>query len=549
MLKAFSSKLILNKSFYKNIIFVFILFIIAILASLIIGYFTKFSFSKWGFSDSSVYFASAQNFANGLGLGLVNPDGVFNRLTIFPPFYSFTLGILVKLGLNIFVAARLIDVVTFGLFIFVIGFLFYIITSSPSLSLAFSILTLVNFELIINFTSLLSEPIAFLFGFSGFLLSILLIKQKKFLFLFLSGTLCALGLLTRYAFIAFPIASFIIISFFLDEKFIKKIFTLFVYLVFSIGPFALWSVIGYGDSISMAGRSYFIEGSIIDKVTFVITEYYEIIKYWVPYRSYMIFDIRTQFLTPILIVVIISIILIGVFLAIKNYRNSVDQNKMAIVLTIGFLILAITYFFILIFSNTFTNMSAINGRILSPLLPTFFGFLLCCLLLLKNFSKIHPSIIYSLCFIFVFLFVKFNFPLIQNYFVKNANKDNEPTPVWVDKPIFEKIRNMNFNNSDMVFSNGPDIVLYYTAKYPFYISNDMVSEGIDTTVINDQSNLINCQIYILFPTDFIDPLQRQENPLTKISVIKLINSNNVLYSSTDGTIVYNDYCPGLHVLN
>jgi hypothetical protein len=537
---------IIEKIYQKqDFFFTFLLVILAISASLFISYCTKYSFSKWGFSDSAVYFASAQNFAKGIGVGIVNPDGLFQRLTIFPPVYSFVLGLLVKTGLNIFVAARLIDVVSFGLFIFIIGLLFYKITSAPIFASAFSLMSFVNYELVINFTSLMSEPLAFLFGFSGFLLSVYFLKKKTNWILLIAGILSSLSLLTRYAFIAFPVACILIIFLFLDEKLKKKCIYIIEYVILGLGPFFVWSSIGKFNAKAIAGRTYFVDNQIIHKLINVLVEYYKICKYWLPSRSYMIFKIRSNYITPFLVAFLLLIVFLGVYFAIKNFRQSTGSNKTLIVFTASFFILSIVYIFVIIFSNTFTNMSAINSRILSPILPAIFGFLLGCLLLIKSFTNINRLILWAFCIILTFFFVKFNYPLVMNYAIKNAFENYEPTPVWVDKPIFNKIRAIGFNNSDVVFSNGPDIVLYYTAKYPYYVKSKMFEEYGSQINNTDKTIISKCQIYILFPPDFIDSLQRQEDPITKEQIYKIHSHFNVLYNNIDGIIAYNENCPQL----
>lgn len=71
------------------------------------------SFAPWGFSDSTTYFTSARNLANGTGLGTLNADGSFSPLQVFAPLFSIVLSLFAKFGADLIVTSRILDILFF----------------------------------------------------------------------------------------------------------------------------------------------------------------------------------------------------------------------------------------------------------------------------------------------------------------------------------------------------------------------------------------------------------------------------------------------------
>ena len=104
------------------------LILLTVAGMLLIVYGTRWG--PWAFSDAVGYMVNARNLATGKGLGLYRPSGQFVPLVSHPPLYPLVLIALSGPQLDLVGAARLFDVLSFGILIFASGWLFYRLTGS-----------------------------------------------------------------------------------------------------------------------------------------------------------------------------------------------------------------------------------------------------------------------------------------------------------------------------------------------------------------------------------------------------------------------------------
>ena len=156
----------------------------------------------WGGQDSVAYILSARNLMMGDRLGYLLPDGAFQPLRQFPPFYPVMLGMIGLLGPDLAAAARWLNILLFMGTIFVAGLIFIRHSSAPELSVAAGLL-LASFPAMTHiFSSSLSEPLFIFLLLSAVLCLLEYSKSNARRWLVLCAVFTSLAPLTRYVGIA-----------------------------------------------------------------------------------------------------------------------------------------------------------------------------------------------------------------------------------------------------------------------------------------------------------------------------------------------------------
>jgi len=169
------------------------------------------AWGPWAYSDGVGYLVNARNLYLGRGLGLVSPSGEFEPLVSHPPLVpALYAGISVLTG-DVLLAARLLDILLAGLFIFGIGYLYYRITQSNIPAAAVSLLMLLTPWILLAFTSAMAEPLFLVGCYSGLLLLVRYVQTGKRRLFWLSSLMLATGLLSRYPALAFLGCGFVLL--------------------------------------------------------------------------------------------------------------------------------------------------------------------------------------------------------------------------------------------------------------------------------------------------------------------------------------------------
>lgn len=173
-------------------------FIVALAAvgSCLIWYGTYWG--PWAYSDGVGYIVNARNLVLGRGLGLYRASGDFILLVTHPPLYPWLLAGLGKAGMDLVAAARWIDVVLFGGFVFAGGWGFWRVTGAAWLAVGLASVLLVQPAFLLAYLSAMSEPVFLLCIVSSLLLMANYILTGKRGYLVLSAGAAAGALLTRY---------------------------------------------------------------------------------------------------------------------------------------------------------------------------------------------------------------------------------------------------------------------------------------------------------------------------------------------------------------
>lgn len=345
--------------------------VMIILISILGGAVTVYSTANgpWGYSDPVEYISVARSLLAGRGPGHYQGNAIFDYITIHPPFYSLVLSAIGLLRIDLVVAARWLNVISFVLTIFITGWMFFRFSRVPAMGIITSALMCTFPSMVMMFSSSMSEPLfIFLIMLQGLCLLVYLEKKKSCL-LVLTALVAGLASLTRSAGLAMLGAGAVSILLFSPGKKWQRLGTVFLYTGLGILPTVLWFVWGYiSGEHSIAGRS--VEGWMVDKASlfqafrgvFIDTTWR-----WIPYTV----PLPIYYKARLLLLGISTIAVVGLsFLAWrwlrKNNVTAEQRNDAPIFVHFG--LSALFYMAVLIATYLFTVPTIdINNRMLLPL--------------------------------------------------------------------------------------------------------------------------------------------------------------------------------------
>lgn len=456
--------MILEKTNKRNVIFISILIILALIGIVLIIAVS----SSWGIGltpDSAAYIAAARNFLNGNGLSvLYNDDGTplnlwapktfseAEHVMLWPPLYPIVLSIFGFFTTNMFEIARYLSAVLFGLNILIIGLVIKKITRSIWLSL-FGAAIMITSDVVMGIHSMAwSEPLFIFFGFLGVYFIIDYLQNNKNSFLYISAILLALAFLTRYVGITL-VASGALAVLFLNNRSVKKrIIDCVVFIAISCIPVSIWII-----STNSSPRTFVFHPVNYIQIKFTLIN---ISRWLLPDRIPNI--IRVGISGIFVIGVISGFIIVGKKIYQRTKKSYGLQNlKSALI----FLIFIIIYMSFLIISKSFfdAHIPIYDFRILSPVFIVFLIIVICFLgLLILYFkeNKILKILTSAICILFLASYiVSIINPFIIGYkegHIGYANKD------WTLSETINELK--KYPDSTLIYSNGPDAIYLLTGK-------------------------------------------------------------------------------------
>lgn len=219
-----------------------ILVAVSLTGSLLVWYGTRWG--PWAFSDGVGYIVNARNLLLGRGLGIYRASGDFILLVTHPPLYPWLLAGLGKLGMGLVAAARWIDIVLFGGFLFTSGWGFWRVTRSAWLTLGLTAVLLLHPAILLAYLSAMSEPLFLVCIVASLLLMADYLLTQEAHRLILSAAAAAAALLTRYPAAAVIIACVAGLWLLTNVDWRKKARDSLLYLGISVAPtlaFVLWT--------------------------------------------------------------------------------------------------------------------------------------------------------------------------------------------------------------------------------------------------------------------------------------------------------------------
>ncbi len=215
-----------------------LILVVAILGTVVILYQTRYGPGTTG--DSVRYLMGAENLLDGKGFSRFSGGGEIRPITMFPPFYSVVLAGLKLIGLDLYLAVRILHALLFGANILLVAFLIFRYTDSHWAALFGATFILVAKDLVYYYTWVLTEALfIFLMLLIFYSLSSYFNNKSTFLLVF-GSVLVGLATLTRYAGLSMTMVGVVSLLLFSDKGWKRRLMDCVLFGGISIAPIILW---------------------------------------------------------------------------------------------------------------------------------------------------------------------------------------------------------------------------------------------------------------------------------------------------------------------
>jgi len=521
----------MDKSRRTKIIFLIINIFIAMLGCVRIFYATEWG--PWAFSDSASYFSAARNLFQGEGMIIKKAGGGMDYYESFPPLYPILLGAIGSLVGNFVVAARYINVLAFGIFLFLSGLVLFNLTRQPVISLVAPAILIVSPMMITDFSGAMTEPIFLPTMMFSFLMLATLIRTPNLLntiaFILISSILPVI----RYVGGVFIFMNFFILILFIPKTLKKRAVFSFTVTLFSLVPLLMWLISLHRLTSLIGGRKIDIASSFAFNFFEGCKEISDILQSFLPYKGHYENIIASNVRLPVVLAIYLILITVSIYLLMKG---STARNSEGIKLEyyLPFPVYIIAFIVFIAFSFSITNRSyRIDERQLSTLIPLIIFTSLLSLCVLLSHMKFMPlAADFIILCLFAFIFRYYFFPsrnLVQKF---HENGYGYTARQYQESGIIEAIKQIP--PEKIIISNSSGFILFYDNRLPLQVdqfhhrmfgSGNSYGEG----KFRDQQ----AALVLLIP-DFNNYYGVQ----AKMLLPSIINGLNVAYWDAVGGIYY-----------
>lgn len=380
---------------------------IAVLGSLRVHYATRWG--AWAFSDSANYFSAARNLAAGQGMVIQKAGGGFVYFQQFPPLYPAVLGAGGWLLGDFFIAARWINIIAIGLFLFLVGRLTIERIHNPLAGLAVPILLLVSPMMTANFTGAMTEPIFFVLMALSFYLVFRLLDGGSILCQLAYIAVSMLLPITRYAGLSLVAANFLILLLFTRKPFRQRAAFGLVSMLFSAIPTALWVLHLFGLTERIGGRRVQIAATFMEDLLHGSSRIFDVLKSYLPYDGAYEAVLSPQMRLILVSGFLTAAIAVSVWLIRKKWTEPDSSDPMLQ----KFLALPIhvsVFLVFIAFSYSITRRSyVIDQRQLSPLIPMIIIIACWSSSVMASAVKSHRVAVASVFLVLFLIIFRYNF--------------------------------------------------------------------------------------------------------------------------------------------
>jgi hypothetical protein len=189
-------------------------------------------------TDGSRYLSTAQSLVEGRGFY----DYLDAPLTQFPPLYSLLIaGIGILTRLDVFLAGRYLNILTFGLVIWLAGYFFYrVFPEEPLFHYFGSTIFATSLSLLVMASNILSDPLFLAFILAFLIAATDMLERGTTGSILLLGFLASLSCFQRYAGLTLIMTGVILLLYLYRRSLIKGIFIAGLFGVFAALPILLW---------------------------------------------------------------------------------------------------------------------------------------------------------------------------------------------------------------------------------------------------------------------------------------------------------------------
>lgn len=420
--------------------------------------------------DSTRYITAATSLNNGIGLQILAPNGGFEPLTLWAPFYAIVLSVFGWLGVDIYSAARVWNALMLGANVLLVGVMITRFTQESWIApLIGSSVLLISVDVVSVHAWVWTEPTAIFLGFLGLLLLDFFLVDNKIGFLITSAICLGLALVTRYAAFTFVAAGILaLITYHREGRLGRKIAVSGGFIILSVIPMLVWIYRNLSLTGSSISRTLRLNGDAVEQLEvglFVVSD-------WIlPGR--ISGEIREWISVLFLISWLIAAIIYGKTRLISGKKTS--QTVRVSYLSHILVIFVLCYSFMLIVGKFFLEPSfPINSRVFT--LPYIAIVIVCVGMAYEALRKVRWRTRERVngerrCweyFIFVFLILIVmwaGFQIVHMVkWVEDANQDSKgyASQAWRASPEINFIRDLP--KGTLIYSNGSDAILFLTGR-------------------------------------------------------------------------------------
>ena len=429
----------------KSILIIQIILLLSLAGSLAIYFST--SWGPWAYSDSAGYISSARNLLAGNGLGYFAPSGNFKPLSIHPPLYPLVLSAIGLFGIEMIEAARWLNIVLFGVTIFLSGALTYSLTHSSWLALSLSA-TLHTMPSFLNVSSgAMSELIFFFTSMLGICMLVIFLERKKRYQLILSSVSIGLAFLTRFNAVVLVIAGIIGLLINIRVSWKQRILDITDFCLISITPTVLWLIRTYTQTGTLAARHYNFDLNIWSATAQFRVKFIQVFSSWLPFQtllptySYNVY----RYIFIIFIALILLMVCLVVYKKIKS-RKVANSHTPEFSFALFWIIFSIGNLLLMAASSIYTDLVPnLDSR---TFLPVQFGLVVAFLALLFSVIKLYQlprSVVWictSLVLIFNLSYALTSWNIINQYHMFGAGYTSK---AWHESNTLKILRDLPTN--------------------------------------------------------------------------------------------------------
>ncbi len=351
---------------FKNKISAYLpLVAIALLGVSIVLYYSRYGAGLDG--DATRYIRGAMNILAGNGYSYISGGGEVVPITTFPPFFPLVLAGLGSFGADLFVVARILNTILFGVAIFLSGYLVFRHTQSLWTAIIASNLIVVSPALVELFGWSMSDPLFIVLMLAAILGFHFYLEREKPWMLIMTGVLVGLSCITRYAGLALVIGIALSVLFLSSLNWKQRILRTLVVSVLGVAPLAVWTWRNSRQAGTLANRAVIFHPMRGE----VIRQYFQEMASWLIPMQLDLPRIRYRLMLAGAVLVIGIILFYYPKLKQMSSGNGKSLNvssKMPAIL----LLIIIGYLMVLILNSTFLDAWSGPGIPSRYLAPVFF---------------------------------------------------------------------------------------------------------------------------------------------------------------------------------
>ncbi len=326
----------------------------------LVGAFAIIYSTRWGaivYSDSTAYILSARSLLAGKGLGIPTPEGSFQPLTHFPPFYPLVLTGLGLIGMDPLEGARWLNVLLFGGMIFLVCGSVYHFSHRFVLSFLLG-LVILSSPLFLNiFSRAMSEALFFFLG----LLSLILLTEysshHRRALLIGAGITAGLACLTRYIGFTLVLCGVLVLLITPKMSWRKRLIDAAIFLGLAGILSAIWLVPVFLKTQQFAARSFQLGSNLSTAFSEAKVSLIDLGWSWIPFANYIdplpSYSFRGWFMIALVVLLGITSLIVT-FIKIRSSDKKILEIEI-LRLPFIFTLFGGIYLFFITFSYLFSN--------------------------------------------------------------------------------------------------------------------------------------------------------------------------------------------------